>query len=200
MKLTRKSLERRILLAELALIEASVLWVSYSHHSPQIFFALSVPGAILGSCIVWIRWLLRHDVTNFDVSIVLGFFVLAALLWRNGDKAVGAATTIVAMIAAIWLLRKLLKPQSREQQDSNLKWHQARAAADSHPLLGDLFSVLFLAGMSWYFWAETGYVRTRSGLIFLAVPMWVGARTVFLYVAARRENRDDGFASIETTE
>lgn len=198
MKLTREKLRWRLLICELALCAVGFAWLAHSTRSFLVGF-LGLIFIVLLATTFWIEVLIRRDVTNFQVCIVLGFFIFAADFWFFDHRAIGATIGVAGMGAATWLLNKLLRPIDDEQQIANLAKYRAQRELASNNRGGGLANGLggFLVVVPGflYIWAKQGPPKGPGiWILFSMVVFEIGKVILLRYFPSEA----DGLQAVST--
>jgi hypothetical protein len=180
MKLTREVLQRRLLNAELTIVTVALVWLALT---AKVFLFWAITGLlmILLATVIWIDKLIRHGVDNFDVCMALGAFIFAADFWLYGYRIPALLAGLIGLGGASWLIKKIARPVSSEQQQANLENYRSRWRADkfSRSLGGELVWLAILAGILFYPSMKSGFSISKSWPA-AAIFVWWVARILIL--------------------
>lgn len=171
MRLTRETLSRRLLIVELTILLVALVWLAFM---TKLLLIWSIAGlfVILLATMIWIDKLIRHDVTNFDVCMALGAFIFAADFWAFGYKISACLIGPIGIAGVTWLVKKIIRPLSSEQQQGNLEKYRAQRRKDkfSRSLGGELAGLVGPTCIYCYILAKSGFSRSAiwSSLVILA--------------------------------
>jgi hypothetical protein len=171
------------LLVQLGILQAAIVVSMFFHPLTLVVFVpVSLLLIILASTFYWIDYLVRHNVTNFGVCIVIGVAALAADLWFWGYKALGIAVGVAAVLCAGNIVRKLLRPIGIEEQEANAKAYRAEAEAQRKslsPISRDVISLLFFLAVAAVTWLVSEFNVTSFLRIILLLALFEAFQLIF---------------------
>jgi hypothetical protein len=178
MRLRRISDEWVIALLLLGFTEISAVHQFLVKRELRPFLVLSALVALLAGTMLWIRPIVRHGVTNFQICIVIGIGCGAGILWGKGYLAFAVAIGTCALIGAVIIVRKLLRPVDPTQQEAFVKAYKEEANS-AHPAVRDFLSFAMFTTLGVVFWMQVGRPITPGVLILFPLPIWYLWRTIF---------------------
>jgi len=197
MKLLERVNSRIVLLVGLAIIQASLVYDFCLRRNLEGFLIASSIIIILFATLYWIRWLVRHGVTNFEVCMVIGGGVIALNFWHDGNRILGIASACAGLFFAIILLRRLLLPVGIDQQEANLSAYRAEANSLS-PIKRHSSALIAYAILGGVVWAINGFVFPRYANFLFILAIWDASMLTYNIVKSKR-TKTTGNPAIEST-
>lgn len=185
MKLLESLNSRIVLLVGLAIIQAGLTYDFCMHRNLSIFLGASSIVILLAATLYWIEWLVRHEVTNFEVCMAIGAGAIAAILWIEGNRVAGVIVACAGLFYATMLLRRLFRQVPKDQQEENLRSYRAEANRVS-PITRYASALIVYALFAGAIWAINGFVFPRYGDFLFILALWDLSTLIYHIVKRKR--------------
>ncbi len=185
-----------ILLAGSVALVVQSIYLSIQHRSAVLFLVMGFPFLILSATIYWIDWIVRRNVTNFEVCMVIGGCAAAADFWIKGVYAVAVAIAGLTLYGAFVLIRRLFRKVDPDQQMANLNAYRAEANSLS-PIKRNLISLSFFVIAGALLWAFNGFTVPEYARFLFIVAGWEACMLIYHIVTDNR-SKTKGNPAVES--
>lgn len=188
--------KRAVFLIGLVVLEGASIYEAIKCRSVVPLLIISPLFLLLFATVYWIDWIVRRNVTNFEVCMVIGGVVLTADLCFMGFYAFAVVAAGLTIYGAYVLVRRLLRKVDQEEQEANLNRYKSEGNSLS-PIKSDAISLSFFVIVIAALWAFNGFKVPEYAEFIILLAGWDAVMLVY-HIITGKISKSKGIAPIES--